>query len=101
MCARTRRGRSAGWADRRRRRRSRRPGPPSATGWRGTRSTRRSRRREGGLSMTIDRSRDALVVVDVQNDFCPGGALGVPGGDEIVPVCNRYIDLFRKGGGRV
>ena len=51
--------------------------------------------------MTIDRSRDALVVVDVQNDFCPGGALGVPGGDEIVPVCNRYIDLFRKGGGRV
>lgn len=31
----------------------------------------------------------ALIVVDVQNDFCEGGALAVPGGDEIVPVINR------------
>jgi nicotinamidase/pyrazinamidase len=31
----------------------------------------------------------ALIVVDVQNDFCPGGALAVPGGDEVVPVINR------------
>ncbi len=30
----------------------------------------------------------ALVVIDVQNDFCPGGALAVPGGDEVVPVIN-------------
>lgn len=36
----------------------------------------------------------ALVVVDVQNDFCPGGALGVAGGDEIVPVVNRLIGEF-------
>jgi nicotinamidase/pyrazinamidase len=32
---------------------------------------------------------DLLLVVDVQNDFCPGGALAVPGGDEIVPIVNR------------
>ena len=40
------------------------------------------------------REKDALIVVDVQNDFCPGGALGVQGGDEIVPVLNRYIERF-------
>jgi nicotinamidase/pyrazinamidase len=36
----------------------------------------------------------ALVVVDVQNDFCPGGALAVPGGDEVVPPINRLIEKF-------
>ena len=30
----------------------------------------------------------ALIVIDVQNDFCPGGALAVPEGDEIVPEIN-------------
>jgi nicotinamidase/pyrazinamidase len=34
---------------------------------------------------------DALIVIDVQNDFCPGGALAVAGGDEIVPLVNRLI----------
>lgn len=34
---------------------------------------------------------DALIVIDVQNDFCPGGALAVSGGDEIVPLVNRLI----------
>lgn len=34
-----------------------------------------------------------LVVVDVQNDFCPGGALEVPAGDEVVPAVNRLIDM--------
>ena len=29
---------------------------------------------------------DVLIVVDVQNDFCPGGALAVPRGDEVVPI---------------
>lgn len=38
--------------------------------------------------------RDALVVVDVQNDFCPGGALAVPEGDEVVPVANRLLARF-------
>jgi nicotinamidase/pyrazinamidase len=39
-------------------------------------------------------SGDALIVVDVQNDFLPGGALAVPGGDAVVPVLNRYITRF-------
>lgn len=37
---------------------------------------------------------DALLIVDLQNDFLPGGNLGVPEGDQIVPVINRYIALF-------
>ena len=36
----------------------------------------------------------ALVVVDVQNDFCPGGALEVPAGDEVVPLINRVAPRF-------
>jgi len=40
---------------------------------------------------------DALVIVDLQNDFLPGGALPVRGGDEVVPVLNRYIALFTAG----
>jgi len=39
---------------------------------------------------------DMLIVVDVQNDFCPGGALAVVGGDEIVPMVNRLIDRFHR-----
>jgi len=41
---------------------------------------------------------DALVIVDLQNDFLPGGNLAVPDGDEIVPVINRYIALFQSKG---
>lgn len=37
---------------------------------------------------------NALIVIDVQNDFCPGGALAVPGGDEIVPGINALMDDF-------
>ena len=36
----------------------------------------------------------ALAVIDLQNDFCPGGALAVRGGDEVVPVANRLLPLF-------
>lgn len=36
----------------------------------------------------------ALIVIDVQNDFCPGGALAVPGGDEIVPGINALMAEF-------
>ena len=39
---------------------------------------------------------DVLVIVDVQNDFLPGGALPVPKGDEVVPVLNEYIKMFQK-----
>jgi nicotinamidase/pyrazinamidase len=42
--------------------------------------------------------RSALLVVDMQIDFCPGGSLAVPGGDAIIPVINRYIELFRSRG---
>ncbi|WP_439125688.1 MAG: bifunctional nicotinamidase/pyrazinamidase [Pseudomonas rhizophila] len=38
----------------------------------------------------------ALVVIDVQNDFIPGGQLAVPGGDEIVPLINRLGRSFRQ-----
>jgi nicotinamidase/pyrazinamidase len=37
---------------------------------------------------------DALLVIDVQNDFCPGGALAVSGGDEIVPLVNALARRF-------
>lgn len=46
------------------------------------------------MTTTIDPSRDALVIVDVQNDFCPGGSLAVADGDQIVPVLNQYIERF-------
>lgn len=36
----------------------------------------------------------ALVVIDVQNDFCPGGALGVADGDAVVPMVNRLFERF-------
>jgi nicotinamidase/pyrazinamidase len=38
---------------------------------------------------------DVLLVVDVQNDFCPGGSLAVPGGDEVVPIINALAGRFR------
>jgi nicotinamidase/pyrazinamidase len=37
---------------------------------------------------------DALVVVDVQRDFCPGGSLAVPDGDQVVGVINRLVPRF-------
>jgi nicotinamidase/pyrazinamidase len=39
---------------------------------------------------------DALVVVDVQRDFLPGGARGVPGGDEVIAPLNRAVSLFER-----
>ncbi len=36
----------------------------------------------------------ALIIVDLQNDFCGGGSLPVPGGDEIVPIINRLMGCF-------
>lgn len=36
----------------------------------------------------------ALLLVDIQNDFCPGGALAVRDGDAVVPVANRLMPLF-------
>ncbi len=39
-------------------------------------------------------ANEALIVIDVQNDFCPGGALAVAGGDQVVPVINTLIGRF-------
>ncbi len=40
----------------------------------------------------------ALMIVDVQNDFCPGGALAVPEGDQIIPIVRAWAeDFFRQG----
>jgi nicotinamidase/pyrazinamidase len=41
---------------------------------------------------------DALLIVDVQNDFCPGGALPIREGDRVVPVLNDWIDAAEKKG---
>lgn len=41
---------------------------------------------------------DALIVVDVQKDFCPGGALAIDAGDRVVPVLNRLIDEAVRAG---
>lgn len=45
--------------------------------------------------MTTLQEGDALIIVDVQNDFLPGGSLAVPGGDQVVPPLN---DLIEKAG---
>jgi len=37
----------------------------------------------------------ALLIIDMQRDFCSGGALPVPGCDDIVPIINEYIELFQ------
>jgi nicotinamidase/pyrazinamidase len=49
------------------------------------------------MSLSIG-AHDALLVVDVQRDFLPGGALGVPDGHAVVPVLNRYIALAHRAG---
>jgi nicotinamidase/pyrazinamidase len=46
-------------------------------------------------------SNFALLLVDVQNDFCPGGALAVPNGDRVVPVLNTYLSKFAQHGARI
>lgn len=43
-------------------------------------------------------TRKALIIVDLQNDFCPGGALGVKDGDKVVPVVNDLINEFTRQG---
>ncbi|WP_254900865.1 bifunctional nicotinamidase/pyrazinamidase [Maritimibacter sp. HL-12] len=45
------------------------------------------------MSMSVA-STEAILVIDVQNDFCPGGALAVAGGDEVVPEINRILRDF-------
>ena len=44
--------------------------------------------------MQISPDDDLLLVIDVQNDFCPGGALAVNDGDAVVPTINRIAQRF-------
>jgi nicotinamidase/pyrazinamidase len=44
------------------------------------------------------RPGDALLVVDLQNDFCPGGALPIEEGDRVVPILNRWLRVARERG---
>lgn len=46
------------------------------------------------MKTKVNRQADALIMVDVQNDFCPGGALPVTGGDEVVQPLNRARKFF-------
>ena len=39
-------------------------------------------------------SKPALILVDLQNDFCPGGALAVPDGDKVIPIANQLQESF-------
>jgi nicotinamidase/pyrazinamidase len=43
-------------------------------------------------------ANDALLLTDLQNDFLPGGALGISGGDEIIPILSRYLSRFQAQG---
>ncbi|MCD6155236.1 MAG: nicotinamidase [Candidatus Verstraetearchaeota archaeon] len=55
-----------------------------------------------GIELKIKVGRkDALIIVDVQKDFCPGGTLPVPEGDKIIPNLNKYVEIFRKNGGKI
>ena len=45
--------------------------------------------------MQISAHDDLLLIIDVQNDFCPGGALAVADGDAVVPVINRLAGALR------
>jgi len=51
--------------------------------------------------MNIDVSKTLLLVIDVQNDFCPGGALAVNDGDAVVEPLNKLAEAVSGGGGRV
>jgi nicotinamidase/pyrazinamidase len=44
---------------------------------------------------------DALIIVDVQLDFLPGGALPVADGDQVIPVLNEYAKIFRKANAKI
>ena len=49
----------------------------------------------------MSEAKQALIVVDVQNDFCPGGTLAVPHGDDVIEPLNQLIDDFLKRGAPV
>ncbi len=52
------------------------------------------------INLTIT-EKDVLIIADVQKDFLPGGALGIEGGDQIIPVLNDYIDIFKQAKAKI
>ena len=42
----------------------------------------------------MQKNKSALILVDLQNDFCFGGALAVPEGDDVIPIANKLMDIF-------
>ena len=53
------------------------------------------------MNLPTLRPSDALLIVDVQHDFCPGGALAVPDGDAVVPILNAWIEAARGAGAAI
>jgi nicotinamidase/pyrazinamidase len=56
------------------------------------------------LKKTLDLklgSKDALIIADIQMDFLPGGALPVFEGDQVIPVLNEYVKIFRKTNAKI
>jgi nicotinamidase/pyrazinamidase len=45
--------------------------------------------------------KDALIIADVQNDFLPGGSLGISDGDQIIPVLNGYVQTFKAANTKI
>ncbi len=46
------------------------------------------------MAVQDELAKATLLIIDVQNDFCPGGSLAVPEGDQVIPVINRLAGLF-------
>jgi nicotinamidase/pyrazinamidase len=46
------------------------------------------------MNLNINDETDVLIIIDVQNDFCPGGSLAVPEGDAIIPLINKIARRF-------
>jgi nicotinamidase/pyrazinamidase len=65
-----------------------------ASRWEAVSREKISRKRKDEMQVKIT-ERDLLLIVDVQNDFCPSGALAVPHGDEVVSAINRLSRLFQ------
>jgi nicotinamidase/pyrazinamidase len=53
------------------------------------------------IEIAFDITKTLLLIIDVQNDFCPGGALAVQDGDGVIAPLNRLAAAFASAGGRV
>jgi nicotinamidase/pyrazinamidase len=52
------------------------------------------------LNLKID-GNDAIIIADIQNDFLPGGALPIAEGDQLIPVLNEYIQIFKNAKAKI